>query len=261
MSEKAALTIVREDHVHAPGAVTLRINRPEVKNALGPKDLRLLNQHLLDCQMDSDVRVVLLTGTGDSFCAGADIKHRNERANAQRAGAANSAELANEVMTRIIMMPQIVVAAVNGAAAGLGHHMAVCSDLCIAMRTAQFHFTGARKGIPSQQLGALLLPLTLGLKRAKAILLHGGRLSAERAQQLGLVNEVVDPPEWKAVLAALAADLVLHDPRVMAHNKFQLNQFAYQMIGALKLSNLAGAAFHASTPYIVPGRVKSEKAI
>lgn len=254
--DAAAPTVQRIDHRDAAGAVTLRINRPEVRNALGRRELRLLNAHLMDCQFDSSVRVIFLTGAGEAFCSGADLKARNDRDSGETQ---SISDLSTEVTTRIVTMPKIVIVAMNGAAAGMGCHIAICSDLCLASTTANFHFTGATKGIPSQQFGALILPLTIGLKRAKGILLRGGRLSARRALDLGLINELVEPDAWEATLQDWAATLVKADPRVMAHNKFQMNQLAFQQIGALKLSTLAGAAYHASVSHLPSGRVAEEK--
>ncbi|GAA4338365.1 enoyl-CoA hydratase-related protein [Pigmentiphaga soli] len=245
--------IVRTDHADAPGVVTLRINRPHVKNALGPADLQALDRHLLDCQLDPEVAAVIVTGTGDAFCAGADLKQMNARSPQDRA---RGGETATDLMTRIVTMPKIVIAALNGASAGLGNHIALCSDLCIAKEGAALHFTGAIKGIPSMQMGALVLPMVMGLKRAKSLLLRGGRVPAERAVELGICNEVVEAGRWDAALAALAAEFSGRHAPTLAHNKFQLNQFAYQMIGALKLSSLAGAMHFAASGELQTGRVE-----
>lgn len=246
----------REGYPDAPGVAVLRIDRPHVKNALRPQDLLAMNRHLQDCQFDPNIRVVVLTGTGDAFCAGADLKHRNDRAAEHMVSAS---EVGADMTTRIVSMPQIVIAAVNGASAGLGNHITLACDLCIAKDSAAFHFTGASKGIPSQQIGALLLPVTIGLKHAKDLLINGGRLSASRAHQLGMVNTLLSEDAWEDGVRKAASDISTHDPRVMAHNKYQMNQIAFQSIGALKLSSLAGAAYHAATPFLPTGRLEGER--
>jgi enoyl-CoA hydratase/carnithine racemase len=252
MTEPQDISVQRIDDVKVPGVATIRFNRPEVKNALTPADMLQVARHLFDCQHDPNVKAVFLTGSGNAFCAGADLKALNAEARERRA---QSLDAATELMTRIVSTPKIVVAAVNGVSAGLGNHIALCSDLCIAVRDATFHFTGAAKGIPSMQYGGLLLPMVIGLKRAKELLLRGGKVTAERAEQLGICNTVVAPEQWPSEVAALAADLATRDPATMAHNKFQANQIAFQLYGALKLSALAGGAHMAAADSFPPGRI------
>jgi enoyl-CoA hydratase len=246
--------VLRKDHPDQPGAVTIRFNRPHVKNALAPADLLLANSHLLDCQYDPAVKVIFLTGTGDAFCSGFDLKALNGLSAEARPHALDTA---TELMTRIVTSPKIIVAAINGASAGLGNHIALCSDLCIAREGAVFHFTGASKGIPSMQYGALLLPMIIGLKRAKALLLRGGRITAVQAETLGICNEVIDAAKWDDEIAAIAAEFSGRNLATMTQNKFQMNQFAFQMMGALKLSALAGGVHMADTAEFTPGRVKT----
>lgn len=250
-------TVVRTHPPGMPGAVTLRINRPEVKNALGPSDMLLLSRHLFDCHHDPEVKVVFLTGTGDAFCAGADLKQMNQRTPAQRS---EGGEATTELMLRIVGMPKIVIAAVNGATAGLGNHIAICSDLCYAREGTNFHFTGASKGIPSMQMGALVLPMMIGLKRAKSVLLRGGKVSAKRAEELGFCNEVISADLWDAQLAQLAEEFSGRKAGAMAQNKYQMNQLVYQQIGALKLSSLAGAAQLSAAGELITGRLANEVA-
>ncbi len=253
MTQAPDTSVQRIDDANIPGVVTIRLNRPEVRNALAPRHMLLVARHLFDCQHDPAVKAVFLTGSGSAFCAGADLKVMNAQAPSERA---QSLDAATELMTRIVTTPKIVVAAINGSSAGLGNHIALCSDLCVAVRGATFHFTGAAKGIPSMQYGGLLLPMVVGLKRAKALLLRGGKVSAERAEELGICNDVFAPEAWDAEVAALALDLSARDAATMAHNKFQANQLAFQLYGALKLSALAGGAHMAAAEAFVPGRVE-----
>jgi 2-(1,2-epoxy-1,2-dihydrophenyl)acetyl-CoA isomerase len=250
-------TVLRIDHDDAPGIVTLQFNRPRVRNALGPDELMLANRHLLDCHYDPAVRAIFLTGAGEAFCSGVDLKVMNALPAAERPAAL---EPATELMTRIISIPKVVIAAVNGASAGLGNHIAICADLCVMQQGAAFHFTGAAKGIPSMQFGALLMPMTIGMKRAKGLLLRGGRVTAETAESLGMCNAVIAREQWPSELAALAKEFAQRDAAVMAHNKFQVNQQAFQMIGALKLSGLAGAGHMSAASELPTGRLTKDGA-
>lgn len=230
--------VVRESHPRHPAAAIIRFTREHVRNALAPQDLLQAARHLEDCQHDPAVKVVFLTGTGVAFTAGFDLKVLNALPPEDRPLALDAA---TELMTRIVTTPKVVIAAVNGHSAGLGNHIAICSDLCIAKRGVAFHFTGSAKGIPSMQYGALLLPMVIGMKRAKSLLLRGGRLEAAQAEALGLCNSVVDEGGWEAEIDALAEEFSGKHLGTLAQNKYQLNQLAFQLLGALKLSSLAGA--------------------
>jgi len=235
-----------------PEVVTIRIDRPHVRNALDVNGLNQLAEALEICRHDPKVRAVIVTGTGDAFCAGADINILNALS-----GDALSAYLENwtETLVRIITMPKIVIAAVNGVSSGAGNHMMLCSDLCYVSDRASFHFTGASKGIPSMELGALLLPMTIGLKRAKAILLRGGKIEPAQAVELGLCNAVVRHESWQQELDTLAVEFASRRAETLAHNKYILNQAAFDMIGAVKLSTIAGGAYLSSQTTLRTGRM------
>jgi enoyl-CoA hydratase/carnithine racemase len=244
--------VVRDVHPRHPRAAVIRFTREQVRNALGPQQLLQAARHLEDCQHDPGVGVVFLTGTGSAFTSGFDLKQLNELPPEQRPAALDTA---TELMTRIVTMPKVVIAAVNGNSSGLGNHIAICSDLCVVRRGAAFHFTGSAKGIPSMQYGALLLPMVIGLKRAKSLLLRGGRLDADEAERLGLCNEVVDEAGWDAHIDALAEEFSGKHAATIAQNKYQLNQLAFQLLGALKLSSLAGASQMAAAESFATGAV------
>ncbi len=252
MSETGEATIVETRNPTYPSAVTLRINRPHKKNALRPDDVRSLGRHLADLQTDPGVKLIVLTGTGDAFCAGADINELNALSGE---ALASFIELQIDVLSRIVMSPKIVVAAVNGACAGLGNHLVTCCDLGIIHERSVLHFTGAAKGVPSLLMGTLVMPMTIGLKRAKALYLRGGKLSAKQAVADGLCNYSVTDADWGAELNKLAAEFAERNSATMAHNKYQLNQGVFQMLGALKLSGLAGAAELSPRDSIPAGRL------
>ena len=252
MAQAGGNTIVRTDHPQHAGVVTLSINRPGKKNALRLEDVAALDEFLAALQVDPSVKLVIITGTAGAFCAGADINELNALS-----GDALGAFIEQQVdlLSRIMMSPKIIVAAVNGACSGLGNHLVACCDLAIIEENAVMHFTGASKAVPSLLLGTLIMPMTIGLKRAKALYLRGGKLTARQAVADGLCNSVVAPARWQTELDQLAAEFSGRSNATMAHNKFQLNQGAYQMLGALKLSGLAGAAALSSRDDIPAGRI------
>lgn len=252
MTETSEATVVLTRHASFPSAATLRINRPHKKNAVRPVEVESLGRHLAQLQSDPDTKLIFLTGSGDAFTAGADI---NELNTLSGDALASFIELQVDLLSRIVMSPKIIIAAVNGACSGLGNHLVACCDLCFMHERSVLHFTGAAKGLPSLLMGTLIMPMTIGLKRAKSLYLRGGKLTARQAVADGLCNAVIAGPEWDAELTKLAAEFSERSNATMAHNKYQLNQAAFQMLGALKLSGLAGAAALSPRDSIPTGRL------
>lgn len=252
MSEPDSETIVKTHHPLHPSVVTLRLNRPHKKNALRPADAALLGETFARLQTDPAIKMIILTGTGDAFCAGADINDLNALSGDAMA---SFIEVQIDLLSRIVMSPKIIVAAVNGVCSGLGNHLVTCCDLAYAHERAVLHFTGAAKAIPSLLMGTLLMPMTIGLKRAKSLYLRGGKLTAKQAAADGLCNAMVADADWAGELDKLAAEFAARNSTTMAHNKFQMNQGAMQMLGALKLSGLAGAASLSGRDNIPTGRM------
>ena len=239
-----------------PEAALIRMNRPEKRNSMPAKDFAIFGDKIAALQHDTSVKVIFITGTGGAFTSGQDVNDINALKGAELAALF---ERDIDILSRIVSMPKIVIAAVNGATSGFGNHLAICSDLCIVKKGAKFHFTGAAKALPSLLLGTLLLPMTVGLKRAKSIYLRGGEYTAEQAVADGFCNYAVDDADWDAELEKLAAEFSARNPLTMAHNKYQLNQGAMQMLGAVKLSGLAGAGLLSGATSIPTGRIDYAK--
>ena len=170
--------IVETRFAKHPEAVLIRMNRPAKRNSLPAKDFAIFGDRLAALQHDAGTKVIIITGTGEAFTSGQDVNDINAMQGAELAALF---ERDIDLLMRIVTMPKIVIAAVNGATSGFGNHLAICSDLCIVKKGAKFHFTGAAKALPSLLLGTLMLPMTVGLKRAKSIYLRGGEYSAEQA--------------------------------------------------------------------------------
>ena len=252
VTETDAAAVVATRHPAYPSVAILRIDRMRKKNALRPVDIEALGQHLARLQVDPEVSLIIITGSGDAFCAGADINMLNALSGD---ALASFIEMQVDFLSRVVMAPKIVVAAVNGASSGFGNHLIACCDLCVIEESAVLHFTGAAKGLPSLLMGTLVMPMTIGLKRAKSLYLRGGKLSAQQAVDDGLANYSVPAVQWDSELDKLAAEFSGRSNATMAHNKFQLNQGVFQMLGAAKLSGLAGAATLSPRDSIPAGRL------
>lgn len=188
-------TFIFEEIEPCIGLVTL--NRPDKLNAINIEMLDDFNELFAALTKDDAIRVLIITGAGRGFCAGADL---NEILTHKDSEALSDPEkylrLAQERFAALILglrrIPQPVIAAVNGPAAGGGFSMALASDIRVASPEAYFVASFANIGLSGGELGtSYLLPRLIGLARAAEILYTGRKVNAEEAERMGLVNQVV----------------------------------------------------------------------
>ncbi|EKT4464728.1 enoyl-CoA hydratase/isomerase family protein [Pseudomonas putida] len=189
------------------GVAWITLNRPEQRNALDIPSLKQLHTLLEAFNTDPAVRVVVLTGTGRSFCAGADLA---EWAEAEARGALESygwTETAHALMQRLHSLDKPTIAAINGTAVGAGMDLSLCCDLRIAAASARFK-AGYTSMAYSPDAGASWhLPRLIGSEQAKRLLFLDELWGAERALAAGLVGEVCADDQLPAVAAELAGRL------------------------------------------------------
>lgn len=253
-TDSAPAAILVEKHPDLPGAAVVRLNRPEVSNALRVQDIEALGRVFAELQFDAGVQTIFFTGQGKTFTGGADINDLNRLSGE---GMLAYMDATSDILTRVLTMPKVVIALVNGASAGFGNHFAACADLCFIHESASFNFTGSAKAIPSMLIGASVMPLCIGMKHAKSLYLCGGRLSAERSVELGLANDSVANAAWAELPRSLAREFAGKAAITMAHNKLQVNQAALQLVGASRLSIMAGAMALSGRSDIPTGGVSS----
>ena len=174
----------------------VRLNRPERLNALSIDLAVELDGVLAGIGADNLARVVVLTGAGDAFCSGLDLKDYGIIPNIDHLSvhriASRSMRVYSQLTKRLRSIPQPVVAAVNGPAFGGGMCLALGADLRIAADTAVFNATGIVNGLSSAEMGAgWLLPRLIGAANANDLLLTGRRIDAAEALRMGLVSRVV----------------------------------------------------------------------
>jgi enoyl-CoA hydratase/carnithine racemase len=170
---------------------TVTINRPEAKNAFSAEMISLWRQSFEEARRDSGIRVVVVTGKGDTFCSGGDIRDMAE-------GKLTSWDMKNflwEGVHRVIFsledLDKPVIAAVNGAAMGAGLDMALMCDLRVCSDKAKLAESYIMMGVVPGDGGAYFLPRLVGVARALELLLTGRVLNAQEAFDMGLVNRVV----------------------------------------------------------------------
>ncbi len=177
------------------GVVTITLNRPDRMNTLGgtmKPDLYDAFQNVM--LNDRDVRCVIITGAGErAFCAGMDLKHRAREAGADEAQRQAWAEMQNKArpLNTRWHFPKPVIAKVNGFALGGGLELALSCDIIVAAEHAEVGLPEPSRGLIAGGVGVHRLPRQMGLKPAMGYLLTGRHMSAQRAYELGLVNEVV----------------------------------------------------------------------
>jgi len=198
------------------GIVFLVMNRPEKLNSLNNELAIALNQAFERIGKNDAVRVVVLAGAGRAFCAGGDLaiigKGREAKDVRQlepilRAGMG--------AMLRMRLIPQPVIAAVNGAAAGAGMNVALAADIRIATEEAVFGQNFARVGLFPDYGGTLFLPQLVGPSKAAELFYTGDMIDAQTALKLGLVNKVVPGAQLEAEVKAFAAKLAAGPPIVI----------------------------------------------
>jgi 2-(1,2-epoxy-1,2-dihydrophenyl)acetyl-CoA isomerase len=191
------------------GAVaTITINRPEARNALTAQAKVALLDALRDCSTDDAVRAVILTGAGQAFCAGQDLREHADLLASGAAPLATVREHYNPIIETVTGMPKPVIAALPGVAAGAGASLAFACDFRVAAQRASFMLAFARVGLGSDSGASWTLQRLIGPARAAEMLMLAEPVDAATALGLGLLTSVVadeDLPDAASTLAARLA--------------------------------------------------------
>lgn len=169
---------------------TIRLNRPDQLNALLPGMGEMYADSLRAADADSNVRAIVVTGTGRGFCAGADLTLLAQGPQALQGFLAEQSPRTLPTVALTLRTP--VITAINGPCAGIGFVLAIAADRRIASRSARFTTAFARLGLIAEYGIAWLLPRLVGLPHATDLLLTGRMIEADEAADIGLVDEVVD---------------------------------------------------------------------
>jgi enoyl-CoA hydratase len=207
-----------------PGVALLTMDRPERLNALNRDLVEDLHAALDAVAADATVRVVVLTGAGRGFCAGLDLKE--PMVGDGVVGGLDHQERIAGIMLKLHTLPQPVIAAVNGAAAGGGLALALASDVRLAAPEARFNVAFVKIGVSGADMGSsYFLPRIVGSGIASELMLTGRMVDAEEAARIGLANRVVPAGELLDAAAELAAEIVANAPfgvrmtkEVLRHN-------------------------------------------
>jgi enoyl-CoA hydratase len=216
----------------AENIVTLTLNRPEKRNPINEEMLREFEQIVLALRDDASSRAVLLTGTGNSFCAGADLSiikgvpDPDERQRLFAQARNRRARLIGRTFSLFENLEQVTIAAINGFAIGGGWGLALACDFRLAVLGAQFWLPEVDLGVPLSIGSTSRLVSSVGAARAKEIILTCDRYSAEELFSWGMLNRLVPPEQLMDAARDLAKRLLAKSPIAVAGSKLTVNAIA-----------------------------------
>jgi len=203
------------------GVAVLTLNRRDRLNAWTAEMEHAYFELLDECASSADVRVIVVTGAGRGFCAGADMHDLQAIGNGSLE--ISDGALERRAQSHPLSIPKPIVAAINGACAGIGLVQALMCDVRFAAAGAKFTTAFARRGLVAEHGISWVLPRLIGPARALDLLLSGRVVLAEEAQELGLVNRVLKPDTLLEQTIDYARELALNcSPTSMATMKRQV---------------------------------------
>ena len=200
------------------GITILTLNRPAKRNALNADLMEACSQALESLAQDQTRRVIILRGEGPVFCAGLDLEEAFLPENAER-----TARLVARVLRAVYQVPQVTIAAVQGAAVAGGAGLMSACDLVVAARDARIGYTEVRRGLVAALVMALL-HRQVRERDARELLLLGQLISSERAQLMGLINRIVPAAQLMEEAMSLARTALQGGPQSVAQTKKVLDE-------------------------------------
>jgi methylglutaconyl-CoA hydratase len=202
----------------AGSVLVVTLNRPELHNALNAQMIEALIAVFLELPQREDVRVVVLTGNGRSFCAGADLSSMRAASDLDYEQNVTGAEAIFDLMQAIEECPKPVIGRINGSAIGGGVGLVSCCDIAIAADRAKFGFSETRLGLVPAVISPFVLS-KIGEGNGRVLFLTGERFDAHYAREIGLVHQVAPPEDLDSLVNERVAQLLLAAPGAQAAAK------------------------------------------
>lgn len=210
------------------GIATIRLNRPEKRNAMSDDMRTEFIDALERVAGDKSIRALVLTGNGKGFCAGGDVAGMERRMQAPLGEVGfngwSRQQRVHHTVSLLHTMPKPTIAAVNGAASGLGADTALSCDFIIASEAASFTWSYIHRGLIPDGGGMYFLPRRVGLAKAKELIFSGRKVDAEEALKLGIADRMSSAEALVADAQAWAAELSKGSATALALGKTILNQ-------------------------------------
>jgi enoyl-CoA hydratase len=204
------------------------MNRPEVKNAANVRMHNELSRVFADAGRDAASDIVVLTGAGDAFSSGGDIRAMRDKI-ADRTLWNDTVDEARALFYSILDLDKPLIARINGAATGLGATLAVYADISVAADTAVIGDPHVKVGLVAGDGGALMWPMQIGFQKAKELLFLGDNVPAAEAARLGLITHAVPAAELDARIDALVERLLKLPPFALRGTKRAINHTLRQL--------------------------------
>ncbi len=199
------------------GVAILTLNRPEKLNSFNQEMFREIRVAFKQIMQENGVRCLLITGAGRAFCAGQDLADRSIKAGDEPADLSRSLEENyNPLIRKITQLEMPVICAVNGVAAGAGSSFALACDIVFAARSASFIQSFCKLGVIPDSGGSWLLPQLAGRARAMGLAMLGEKLSADQAQQWGLIWQCIDDDKLMSEATSTARFLATQPTKGLA---------------------------------------------
>ena len=236
------------------GVATIAFNRPDRRNAMSDDMRAEFLVALETVARDKAVKALVLTGRGSAFCAGGDITGMKRRLEAPQGEVAFNGwarqQGVHRVQSVLLSLPKPTIAAVNGAAAGLGADTALACDFVIGSERAKFTWSYIKRGLIPDGGGLYFLPRRVGLSRAKELIFSGRMVDADEALALGIIDRKVAAGDLVAAAQAWANELSQGSPTALALGKKILNQtFEHSSHQIFELGSQAQAICYTSTEH------------
>lgn len=203
--------VVREQHGNV---AVVMLNRPDRMNTISHAMLTELADVLVSCDADPEVRAIVLTATGRTFCAGLDLQDAASDEGIARGGFPQAMKLDQRSFPTIVLrdLDTPVICAINGGVAGFGIDLALSCDIRICAAEAKLAASYTRRGVFPDMGGTWLLPRVLGWSKAAELVFTGRTMSAAEGERLGLVDRVIEGPKLMPSAMALAEEIASSAP-------------------------------------------------
>lgn len=207
-------------YVIAGPLATITLNQPDAKNRLDIAAMQLMVEHLRTAAEDDAVRVVVITGSGSTFCSGADLA---AFAVAEGGYAQGGTSALADLLTAMVDHPKPLIARVQGHVAGGGNGLVAACDIAVASTDARFAFSEVRVGVAPAIISVVCLQV-MHRRDAQELLLTGERVHADRVLSAGLVTAVAEPDGLDAAVQGYVDALLLGGPEALRNTKALLRR-------------------------------------
>jgi len=200
----------------------IKLNRPKSLNSFNNTLVEQFHEALDKVASDSEIRVAIITGEGKAFCAGGDLTYLEtlKESTAQKA----FIEKVGQLVQKITTIPKPIIAMVNGVAAGAGANLMLACDLVYASKTARFAQSFSKVGLVPDCGGFYFLPKAVGIHKAKELMFTADIISADEAEQLGMINHLCSAETLQETTELMAQRLALSAPISLGFIKQILNK-------------------------------------